>query len=33
MDKILITGVADFIGFHLAELYIEKGFNIVAFDR
>ncbi len=32
-DKILITGATGFIGSHLAELCIEQGFNVVAFDR
>ena len=31
--KILITGGAGFIGSHLAELCVEKGFSVVAFDR
>ena len=32
-DRILITGAAGFIGSHLAELCVEKGFDVVAFDR
>ncbi len=32
-DKILITGATGFIGSHLAELCIEQGFDVVAFDR
>lgn len=32
-NKILITGATGFIGSHLSELCIEKGFNVVAFDR
>tara|TARA_Y100001958_G_C21212345_1_gene537940 strand:+ start:135 stop:1115 length:981 start_codon:yes stop_codon:yes gene_type:complete len=32
-EKILITGATGFIGSHLAELCVEKGFNVVAFDR
>ena len=32
-DKILITGATGFIGSHLAEMCVEKGFNVVAFDR
>ena len=33
MTKILITGATGFIGSHLTELCVEKGFNVVAFDR
>ena len=33
MKKILITGATGFIGSHLAELLVEKGFNVLAFDR
>ena len=33
MKKILITGGAGFIGSHLAELFVEEGFDVVAFDR
>jgi len=33
MKKILITGATGFIGSHLTEYLVEKGFNIVAFDR
>lgn len=33
MDKILITGATGFIGSHLTELLVSKGFDIVAFDR
>ena len=33
MKKILITGATSFIGSHLAELCVEKGFGVVAFDR
>ena len=32
-EKIIITGATGFIGSHLAELSVEKGFNVVAFDR
>tara|TARA_B100000945_G_scaffold172512_1_gene138148 strand:+ start:36 stop:716 length:681 start_codon:yes stop_codon:yes gene_type:complete len=32
-NKILITGATGFIGSHLAELFVQKGFNVVAFDR
>ena len=31
--KILITGAAGFIGSHLAEYFIKKGYKVVAFDR
>jgi NAD dependent epimerase/dehydratase len=30
---ILITGATGFIGSHLTEYFVEKGFNVVAFDR
>jgi len=33
MDKILVTGATGFIGSHLSELFVEKGFNVVSFDR
>tara|TARA_B100002003_G_scaffold223380_1_gene227845 strand:- start:20 stop:370 length:351 start_codon:yes stop_codon:yes gene_type:complete len=33
MNKIIITGATGFIGSHLAELCVEKGFNVAAFDR
>ena len=33
MKKVLITGGTGFIGSHLAELCVEKGFNVIAFDR
>ena len=33
LTKILITGATGFIGSHLAELCVEKGFEVVAFDR
>ena len=32
-NTILITGATGFIGSHLAELCVEKGFDVVAFDR
>ena len=32
-NKILITGATGFIGSHLAEFCVEKGFSVVAFDR
>ena len=31
--KILITGATGFIGSHMTELCVEKGFEVVAFDR
>ena len=33
MKKVLITGATGFIGSHLAELCVEQGFEVVAFDR
>lgn len=33
MKKILITGATGFIGSHLAELCVELGYNVRAFDR
>ena len=33
MKKVIITGATGFIGFHLVELCVENGFNVVAFDR
>ena len=30
--KILLTGVAGFIGFHLAEYLLKDGFEVVGFD-
>ena len=33
MKKILITGATGFVGSHLTELCVEKGFKVVAFDR
>ena len=33
MEKILITGATGFVGSHLTELCVEKGFEVVAFDR
>jgi len=32
-EKILITGATGFIGSHLTELCVEKGFDVIAFDR
>ena len=31
--KVLITGATGFIGSHLVELFVEQGFQVVAFDR
>ena len=31
--KILVTGAAGFIGFHLCKLLIKKNFNIVGIDN
>lgn len=31
--KILITGSSGFIGSHLTELFIEKGYDVIAYDR
>ena len=33
MEKILITGATGFIGSHLTEMCVEKGYEVVAFDR
>ena len=33
MNKLLITGATGFIGSHLVELLVEKGYSVVAFDR
>jgi len=32
-NKILITGVTGFIGSNLTEYLVEKGYNLIAFDR
>ena len=32
-NKIIITGATGFIGSHLAELCVEQGFDVIAFDR
>lgn len=32
-DKILVTGIAGFIGFHLAEELVEKGYEVVGVDN
>tara|TARA_Y100000816_G_scaffold84318_2_gene57893 strand:+ start:18026 stop:19006 length:981 start_codon:yes stop_codon:yes gene_type:complete len=33
MKKVLITGATGFIGSHLTEYLVEKGYNIIAYDR
>ena len=33
MTKILITGATGFVGSHLTEICVEKGYDVVAFDR
>ncbi len=33
LPKILITGVCGFVGSHLADFFIEKGFSVVGIDR
>ena len=33
MSKILVTGAAGFIGSHLTEYLILKGFHVVAYDK
>jgi len=33
MSKVLITGGTGFIGSHLCEFFVEKGYNVVSFDR
>jgi len=32
-ERVFITGAMGFIGSHLAELCVKKGFNVIAFDR
>ena len=32
-DKVLITGATGFIGSHLVELSVKKGYKVIAFDR
>jgi UDP-glucose 4-epimerase len=32
MTKILVTGGAGFIGSHVVELFVEKGFEVVVLD-
>ena len=33
MDRILITGTAGFIGFHLAKQYLEQGVEVIGYDN
>ena len=33
MKKILITGSAGFIGFHLAQQLLEKGYHVIGLDN
>ena len=33
MNKLLVTGATGFIGSHFAEMMVEKGHNVIAFDR
>ena len=32
-EKIIITGVAGFVGFHLAKYFLEKNYNILGIDN
>ena len=31
--KILITGACGFVGSHLTEMLVKKGYNVIAYDR
>ncbi len=33
MKKIIITGACGFIGFHLCELFLKKGFFVIGIDN
>ena len=33
MKKVLITGVAGFMGSHLADAFIDKGYSVVGIDN
>ena len=33
MKNVLVTGATGFIGSHLTELLIKKGYNVIAFDK
>ena len=33
MKKILITGCAGFIGFHISQLFLEKNFKVIGVDN
>ena len=32
-EKILITGAAGFIGFHLSNLLLQKGYDVIGIDN
>ena len=33
MNKVLVTGAAGFIGFHLSKLLVENGYEVVGIDN